>query len=169
MADPSPAPPPTEPTPLDALAARLSLPAGWGGRLTHGIILLGVSVAAAFLVSPSLYSQQIPELTADQIGQPFRSVSPSGFKAGRDYEIQDAAKTEELREQARAAVRPVFDYDSNVELTLRKTLQAGFGALQDVVQQFHDEKSGAPANSGAPKTTEDALLQPPPQSKKKID
>ncbi|MBI3184924.1 MAG: HDIG domain-containing protein [Myxococcales bacterium] len=166
MADPSspePAgPPPSggaggESTPLDVLADRLRLPAGWGNRAAHGVLLLAVSVLAAFLVSPGLYSQQIPEIGPEDVGKPFRAASPSGFKARRDYEVVDKATTEQRRGEARAAVRPVFDHDPSVQRGIVKALQGAFGEMQEVVSQFEAEK-GTDKGPSRPQTTEDAML-----------
>ncbi|RYZ31994.1 MAG: phosphodiesterase, partial [Myxococcaceae bacterium] len=95
MADPeSPTP---GPSPLDALAVRLGLgrSGDWGRRVVQGLLLLVVSVGAGFVISPGLYSQQIPALTQDNVGKPFRANSPAGFKAARDYDIVHQAMTEQ--------------------------------------------------------------------------
>ncbi|MHB8874179.1 MAG: HD family phosphohydrolase [Myxococcaceae bacterium] len=176
MADPTPTGPeatPPEPgaphpggTPLDALANRLALPAGWAGRVVHGVLLVAVSVGAAFLVSPGLTSQQIPELGPDDLGKPFRASSPSGFKAGRDYEILHEAMTEQRRDEARAAVRPVFDYDPSVQSGITKAMQDGFGEMQDIVQAFRDELAVENGSPSRPQTAEDAILSSAQKKKK---
>ena len=61
MAEPESSPP--GPSPLDALAHRFRLGPRWGRRLTNLLLLLTVSVAAGFVISPGLFSQQIPALT----------------------------------------------------------------------------------------------------------
>ncbi len=152
--------------PLDALAARLALPDGWSGRVVHLVLLLAVSVSAAFLISPGLYSQQIPELVPDDLGKPFRSSSPSGFKAGRDYEVIHEAMTEQRREEARSAVRPVFDYDPSVQPAIAKSLQDAFGDMQEMIEQFAAEKSSEKAAPPRPQTAEDAMLSPSQKRKK---
>ncbi|MGQ0505856.1 MAG: HD family phosphohydrolase [Myxococcaceae bacterium] len=138
MSDPA-GPPLPEPSPLDALAARLRLAPEWVGPVTHGTILLLVSVAAAFVISPGLYGQQLPQLGADDVGKPFQSNSPSGFKAGRDYEVVDNTETEELRQDARNNVAPVFDYNPAVTSEVRAAIQESFAAMQEVVSTYRTE------------------------------
>ncbi len=145
-------------TPLDELAARLKLPEGWPAKVSHLAILAGISVAVAFLVSPGLYSQQIPELSPEDVGKPFRSTSPSGFKAGRDYEIVDKATTELRRQEAKSSVRPVFDYDPTVETGIAKSVQNVFGEMQQVVAQYEAERAQDKGGPVRPQTTEDAIL-----------
>jgi hypothetical protein len=60
-------------------------------------VLLGVSVAAAFLVTPGLSGQRVPELGEEDIGRPFRASSVAGFKASRDFEVADDRKTQRSR------------------------------------------------------------------------
>ncbi|MFZ5471099.1 MAG: HD family phosphohydrolase [Myxococcota bacterium] len=138
-------------SPLDALVERWKLPPGATGKLTQAVLLLGASVGAAFLVSPGLYSQQLPQLTAEDVGRPFRWTSPSGFKAGRDYEIVDKAATEQRREEARAAVRPVFDYDPSVQSNITQTVQHAFDVMQELVARHHDELEAGKAEHGTKK------------------
>ncbi|HLM46749.1 MAG TPA: phosphodiesterase, partial [Myxococcaceae bacterium] len=99
MSEPESSPP--GPSPLDALARRFRLGPVWARRLTSLVLLAVVSVAAGFVISPGLYSQQIPALTEDHLGKPFRASSPAGFKAGRDYDIIHEAMTEQRRQEAR--------------------------------------------------------------------
>jgi cyclic-di-AMP phosphodiesterase PgpH len=153
--------PPSEPTEIpssvgeraawESWLARLPVVKDLSSRLTHLLLLLGVSVAAAFLISPGLYSQQIPQLGPEHVGKPFKS-SPSGFKAGRDYDIRDDAKTASRREDARNNVLPVFDYDPSVQSGLTKSLQEAFGEMQALAD---DRPTGADGESSAleaPKT-----------------
>lgn len=134
MADPSPtgsAPPGR--TPFDVLSDRLKLPPGWSGRITHLALLLAVAVGASLLISPGLTSQQIPTLRTEDLGKPFRAQSASGFKANRDYEIVHSARTEQLRQDARAAVRPVYDFNPSVSSEVRQAVKDGFAAMRDVI------------------------------------
>src|SRR4051794_17081856 len=87
--------------------ARFATPA-WRRSLVHLAVLLGVAIAASYAISPGLYSQQLPQLRAEDVGKPFKSPSPSGFKASRDYQIADETLTALRRQEARAAVRPVY-------------------------------------------------------------
>src|SRR5262249_10569177 len=113
----------------------------WISRATHAALLLGISTVAAFVVSPTLYGQQIPDLGPDEIGKPFHSNLPSGFKAGRDYEIINEAVTEQRRQEARSSVRPVYDFNPTVLSELKQTVHDAFAAMQDVIAQVEKEPS----------------------------
>ncbi|HYO51593.1 HDIG domain-containing metalloprotein [Archangium sp.] len=128
MAEPESSPP--GPSPLDALAHRFRLGPRWGRRLTSLMLLLAVSVAAGFVISPGLYSQQIPALTEDHLGKPFRANSPAGFKAGRDYDIIHEAMTEQRRLEARGAVRPVYDLSPGVMSEIRTAVGGAFAEMR---------------------------------------
>ncbi|QSQ24954.1 HDIG domain-containing protein [Pyxidicoccus parkwayensis] len=130
MAEPEPQPP--GPSPLDALADRLGLGNGvWGRRAVQVVLLLAVAVGAGFVISPGLYSQQIPALTEEHLGKPFRASSPAGFKAARDYEIVHGAMTQQRRQDARGAVRPVYDLNPAVVGSLRTSVKAAFRAMRE--------------------------------------
>ncbi len=111
----------------------------WMSALVHAALLLVVSAAGAFVISPSLYSQQIPDFGRDEIGKPFRSPSPSGFKAGRDYHVVNQLLTEQRRQEARNAVRPVYDYNPAVAGELRASIHEAFAGMREVVSQFEKE------------------------------
>jgi putative nucleotidyltransferase with HDIG domain len=119
---------------LDAFATRLA--GSWANRLVYGTLLVAVSVGSAFLVSPGLYSQKIPELRSEDVGRPFRAASLAGFKAGRDFEVVDEAKTQAAREEARARMKPVFDYDPSVQSIVARSLSDAFSEMQEVVEDF---------------------------------
>jgi hypothetical protein len=129
MAEPA-LPPPSGPSPLDALADRLRLGPRWGRRVWTSLLLLAVAVAAGFVISPGLYSQQIPALTEAHLGKPFRASSPAGFKAGRDYEILHQSMTEQRRQEARGAVRPVYDLSPAVVAEVRASVNAAFSEMR---------------------------------------
>lgn len=129
MAEPEPTP--AGPSPLDALTRRLKLSGEvWGKRVTHVLLLLIVSVAAGFVISPGLYSQQIPALAEEHLGKPFRANSPAGFKAARDYEISHVAMTEQRRQEARGAVRPVYDLNPGVGSEVRNAVKGAFADMR---------------------------------------
>lgn len=146
MADPASKDPQAEPTRLEAWAAQFALPHKWMGRLAQAALLAVVSIAAAFVISPSLYGPQIPELGPDDLGKPFRSNTPSGFKANRDYEIVHHGMTEQRRQEARAAVRPVYDYSPAVLGELKQSVRDAFSVMQQVVVRFQEsaEKAAPP-------------------------
>ncbi|ADO73352.1 HD family phosphohydrolase [Stigmatella aurantiaca] len=129
MAEPEPSP--AGPSPLDAFTRRLRLSSDlWGRRVTLVLMLLVVSVAAGFVISPGLYSQQIPALAEEHLGKPFRANSPAGFKAARDYEISHSAMTEQRRQEARGSVRPVYDLNPGVGADVRSAVKSAFADLR---------------------------------------
>ncbi len=140
---------------LGGWSERLSSSARWWGSVTHLILLIVISTASAFVISPSLYSQQLPELGPDDLGKPFRTTLASGFKAARDYEIVDRTATEQRRQEARASVRPVYDYNPALVGELKLALHDAFESIRFAVTQFETE-SGAKlaeasqAQEGAP-------------------
>lgn len=120
--------------------------------LALATVLLGVSMAAAFLLTPGLSGQRIPELGAEDVGRPFRASSVAGFKASRDFEVFDEKRTQERREEARERVRPVFDYDSLVESKVKRGLREAFAAMQEIVATH------VAARKAGPPPTKDELL-----------
>ncbi len=151
----NPLPPPPDSSAWKAFWSRLAVTSEWMRGGPYVILLLGVSVGAAFLASPGLYSQKIPELRREDVGKPFRASSQSGFKAGREYEVLDEAKTLARREDARSKVRPVFDYDTSVQPNITRALQDAFGDMQTVVAKWEDEHKAA-----AKKVAEDPTAAP---------
>jgi cyclic-di-AMP phosphodiesterase PgpH len=153
MADPSQTPP--HRAPLEALGERVRRMTGLSRRFTLLLLWLTVSVCSAFLITPGLYSQHIPDLKPSDLGQPFRSSSPYGFKATRDYEIVHAETTAQRRVEASAAVRPVFDYDPAILNGLRKAVGEAFEGVREaqglVESEGHSraDPSATPGGSGA--------------------
>ncbi len=117
-----------------------------------GSILLGVSVASSLLLSSGLSGQQLPELTKDDVGRPFKARSLAGFKATRDFEVADDSTTLARREQARARVQVVFDSDRGVQLKVQRGLKDAFERMQAVVAALPDVKpvEGAASKKSAP-------------------
>jgi hypothetical protein len=150
MAEPDPQP--SGPSPLDALSARLGLGSElWGRRATQLLLLLAVAVGAGFVISPGLYSQQIPSLTEEHLAKPFRASSPAGFKAARDYDIVYRAMTETRRQEARAAVRPVYDLNPAVVGTLRTSVRAAFTAMRERLAEQAEARQEAEGEEGRAK------------------
>jgi cyclic-di-AMP phosphodiesterase PgpH len=145
MADPDTSPP--APSPLDALARRFRVPLGSGRLATQLLLLALVATAAGFFISPGLYTQQIPALGPESLGRPFRASSPSGFKAGHDYDIVHAGMTAQRRAEARAAVRPVYDYSPSVADDVRGAVRAAFAAARSRLA----EGSAAPGAEPEPR------------------
>lgn len=144
---------PRSPPRLAAWVESLALPRS----LALGGVLLGLSVASAFLLSPGLTGQQVPALIEDDLGKPFRASSVAGFKASRDFEVPDEARTRQRREEARARVRPVFDYDASVESKVRRGLREAFASMQEVAARY-PVKPAEPRKPGAPLSREEQEL-----------
>jgi putative nucleotidyltransferase with HDIG domain len=128
MADPAPHPPSDRP--FATALARWELPPDWARRLVSLGVLLAVSAGVALLAGPSLKGQQIPQLGEADLRRPFEASSPSGFKAGRDYEVADHEATLRRRQEAREAVRPVYDFNPAVEEGVRKDLGEAFAGMR---------------------------------------
>lgn len=137
MADPASPPPSKEPR---AEGALFRLPAAWSGRMAGLALLALVSVTCTFILSPGLYSQQIPELNDADVGKPFRSSSPYGFKAGRDYDLPDVETTELRRQEARNAVLPVYDYNPAVVNEIRQSVVDAFAQMHAAVDEAEAEQ-----------------------------
>lgn len=153
MAEPEPSTP--RPSPLDTLTSRFRLgDKAWGRRLSLLALLLAVSVAAGFVISPGLYSQQIPALTEEHLGKPFRANSPAGFKAARDYEISHNAMTEQRRLEARNAVLPVYDLNPAVVDQIRRSVKSAFGEMRARLAAKAAEAS-VPAGEGEEEVRKD--------------
>ena len=165
MAEPA-LPPPSGPSPLDALANRLRLGPRWGRRVWTSLLLLVVAVAAGFVISPGLYIQQIPALTEEHLGKPFRASSPAGFKAGRDYEIVHEAMTEQRRQEAQGAVRPVYDLSPGVVVEIRTVVSAAFAEMRQRLAAKQATEGGSPEGSKA----QQARKPPPtPEERRELD
>ncbi|HZI02850.1 MAG TPA: HDIG domain-containing protein, partial [Archangium sp.] len=158
MAEPESSPP--GPSPLDALAHRFRLGPRWGRRLASLLLLLTVSVAAGFVISPGLFSQQIPSLTEEHLGKPFRANSPAGFKAGRDYEIIHEAMTEQRRLEARGAVRPVYDLSPGVLMEIRASVGTAFQEMRQRLAAKEAAQEAAAPQAPAKAQPRKPLLAP---------
>jgi putative nucleotidyltransferase with HDIG domain len=139
----------------EVLGSRFRLPPKGMSGLVHAMLLLVVSAAAAFVISPALYTQQIPDLGPEDLGKPFHSASPSGFKAGRDYQIVNQAATEQRRQEARNSVRPVYDYNPAVVGDLRQAVHEAFAPMREVVAQVERE-AAAEKSSAARASAEES-------------
>ncbi len=154
----------------DVLASRLQVTSPWADRLVQGLVLAVVALGTTFLGAPGVSSQKIPELKDDDVGKVFRAPSPAGLKASRDYDLLDEARTQAQKEDARAKVRPVFDYDPQVQQQVMKDLQAGFTDMQDIVNAWEtehsakkaDDASGAKGAKKEPAAPGEAKKAPPP-------
>ena len=109
----------------------------WGAPLQRALpalTLLGlVSVLAGLLVAPGFAVQTLPQLRPEDVGRPFESASAAGFKATRDYDLPDAALTDRRRQEARAGVRPVFDFNPGVVPEVQTGIQEAFASLRGLL------------------------------------
>ncbi|MFL5319693.1 MAG: HD family phosphohydrolase [Myxococcaceae bacterium] len=137
MADPASPTPPKDASPEQL---GFKLPPQWSGRVANFALLAVIAVACTFILSPGLYSQQIPELGPQDVGKPFRSTSPYGFKAGRDYDLPDSTTTEQRRQEARAQIVPVYDYNPAVVSEIRASVGEAFAQMHAVVDQWDAEQ-----------------------------
>ncbi|MFT3841781.1 MAG: HDIG domain-containing protein [Myxococcaceae bacterium] len=143
----------TPPSPAqDVLANRLQVTSPWADRLVQVAVLALVALGTTFLGAPGVSSQKIPELKADDVGRVFRAPSPSGLKASRDYEVPDDARTAQLKDEARQKVRPVFDYDPQVQQQVLRDIQDSFSEMQEIVATWEADR--------AAKKTEDPAKAP---------
>lgn len=128
-------------------------------RIALVLVLAAVSLLAASLLTPGLSVQRVPELTQEDVGKPFRASSLSGFKASRDFEVPDVARTQQRREEARARVRPVFDYDSTIESKVKRGVREAFETMQDIAAAAPTVKfdPAHKANAPWPKEEQDLL------------
>jgi putative nucleotidyltransferase with HDIG domain len=127
MSDPARQPVPGPPAPLVPALKGIPRPLVlWG-------LLVAMSLLSALLMSPGLSGRQLPQLSPEDVGRPFRASSVAGFKASRDFEVPDEVATQKRREEARARVRPVFDFDPSVESKVRRGVREAFGVMQEVV------------------------------------
>jgi putative nucleotidyltransferase with HDIG domain len=127
----------------------------WGESLRRSLpalTLLGVvSVMAGLLVAPGFAVQTLPQLRPEDVGRPFESASAAGFKATRDYDLPDAALTDRRRQDARTAVRPVFDFNPGVVPEVQGAVQEAFAALRATLARMDPPAKAAPAKPGSAK------------------
>jgi putative nucleotidyltransferase with HDIG domain len=121
-------------------------------------LLTGVSLLSGLLVAPGFGVQTLPQLRPEDVGRPFESAS-AGFKATRDYELPDAAQTERRRQEARAAVRPVFDFNPSVIPEERTAIGEAMGELRSTVGRLEGETKTAPRKRSEPASDSLALGQ----------
>jgi putative nucleotidyltransferase with HDIG domain len=111
-----------------------------GVGLSHAGLLLGTALACALILAPGLSHQRIPELAAADVGRPFRSGSPYGFKAARDYRLADTGRTGELQAEARARVLPVFDFNPQVLDEVKGAVRDGFARMREELGEWAAEQ-----------------------------
>ncbi len=156
--------PPQQRTPLDALLERLQFPAGVTARLGNLVMLAVISIAAAFVLSPGLLGQNVPELTAEDVGKPYRASSASGFKADRDYEIENQSMTGQRQKEARAAIRPVYDLNPAVRTQLDQAVISAFTRMREIAATPVEPPEPEVVETPPPGKRGPKLAAPPPLS-----
>ena len=135
----------------------------WAESLRHALpalSLLGVvSVLAGLLVAPGFAVQTLPQLRPEDVGRPFESASAAGFKATRDYDLPDAALTDRRRQEARAGVRPVFDFNPAVVPEVQSAVQESFSALRSTLARMEPPAKPAPGKRKPEPVDSSVLVQ----------
>jgi len=98
---------------------------GWTTRRV--VWVLGLAGAVALVMIPGLFVSQYP-VNPSLVG----SFATANYKADRDYVIPDAETTQRLRDEADAAVVPVFDLDVRVGDEQAEKIQRAFEHLNQV-------------------------------------
>ena len=96
-------------------------------------LLAGVSVCAAFLLTPSRFTPAIPE--DSELGKPFVGT----LKANRDFVVLDPDTTADKREEAARAVGPVYDFDGSAADTMQRRISDAFGEGREAIEQWKRE------------------------------
>jgi cyclic-di-AMP phosphodiesterase PgpH len=115
-------------------------------RTTPGlslVLLVVVSAAASLALTRGLTAQAVPELQPTDVGKPFPGTSPAGFKAGRDYDVADQARTEARRGEARAGVLPVYDFNPGVRAEQRGALRTALAELRSALLRLEPDVRAA--------------------------
>src|SRR5919201_1248610 len=97
------------------------------------LLLAGIAVSAAFLLTPSRFTPAIPGDEA--LGSLFSGT----LKANRDYDVPDPAATGEKREEAARSVWPVYDFDGASVETLQRRISGAFARGRDTIAQWKQQ------------------------------
>lgn len=81
-------------------------------------IAIGLCAILTLLLTPKLYNAK-PEYRHGMIAQ-------ENIKADRDFLVEDVNSTRQKRNEASASVRPVYDYDAEIAITLRTKIKKSF-------------------------------------------
>jgi len=81
-------------------------------------IAILLSIALAALLAPKLYYSN-PQYRHGMIAQ-------ENIKADRDFLVEDVNSTRQKRNEAAANVRPIYDYDAEIAITLRTRIKKAF-------------------------------------------
>jgi putative nucleotidyltransferase with HDIG domain len=94
------------------------------GRMLQGLLLVGIGLAAAFLLAPGATSRRLPGPQA--LGTP----APATIKADRDYDVVDEEATERRRGEAASAQRAVHELDEGAGEDAARRIHAAFALMR---------------------------------------
>src|SRR5437763_13198555 len=97
------------------------------------LLLAGIAVSAAFLLTPSRFTPAIPGDEA--LGALFSGT----LKANRDYDVSDPAATGEKREEAARSIWPVYDFDGTAAETLQRRISGAFARGREAIAQWKQQ------------------------------
>ena len=124
--------------------ALLSVPSAWmrfahrrGVRRVLTVLLLaGIGLAAAFLLTPSRFTPAIPGDEA--LGTFFAGT----LKANRDYTVLDPETTTLKHDEAARSVWPVYDYDASAGEVLEQRIAQAFAEGRAGVDEWKRQNPG---------------------------
>jgi hypothetical protein len=122
-------------------ADAMVVPARTPGPLSAWALLAVTSILAGILVAPGFECRRCPSSGRRTWAVRWRGFSAAGFKAARDYDLPDAVLTERRRQEARAGVRPVFDFNPAVVPEERAAVREAFEELRRTLARL-DAESG---------------------------
>ena len=99
-------------------------------RVLTLLLLTGIAVSAAFLLTPSRFTPQIPG--DDALG----SVFVGTLKANRDYAVLDPETTALKREEGARSVWPVYDFDKSAGEIVEQRIAQAFSEGRAAIEQW---------------------------------
>jgi putative nucleotidyltransferase with HDIG domain len=105
--------------------------------LLAATLVLAVSAAAAYLLTPGALTQRLPGDEA--LGTP----ALGSFKSSRDYSIVDEEATRAVRDEAAASERPVYDLDEGAAEETAARIRDAFGLMRDATPEPHGARGDA--------------------------
>jgi len=125
-------------------AALLAVPSAWM-RFAHRqvvrraltvLLLSGIGLAAAFLLTPSRFTPAIPGDEA--LGTVFAGT----LKANRDYAVLDPETTAQKRDAAARSVWPIYDYDASAGEVLAERIAQAFAEGRAAIEEWKRQNPG---------------------------
>ena len=109
-------------------------------------IALILSVGLSILLAPSLYDSK-PEYRHGMIAR-------DNIKADRDFLVEDVNSTRQKKSETASNIRPVYDYDPEMPITIRTKIKNSF-ALFRLKQEAHLDKKILEISLGVPLTQDE--------------